>query len=1017
MMTFQEIIAKLSLFWENHGCAIQQGYDLETGAGTFNPATFLRALGPEPYKTAYIEPSRRPSDGRYGTNPNRLQHFFQYQVILKPSPLNMQELYLQSLEFLGFTLKDHDIRFVHDDWESPTLGAWGLGWEVWMDGMEVTQYTYFQCVGGEMLKPVTGELTYGIERLAMYLQKVGSIYDLQWSDNLTYGDIYQNNEREFSHYNFEEADVAMWFRHFDDFEKEAKRLIERKLPLPAYDFVMKASHAFNMLDARGVISVTERTGYITRIRNLACLVAQGYSASREEQQYPLLHKFSDKSNKPETRPDVESTLHPELTNPNNAGSEDYLLEILSEELPAGFVASASRSLEKLVRDLLKKEEIPHGELIIYGTPRRLTAYIKDLAYMKPAKIEERKGPALSIAYNGSGEVNPAATGFFRSIGKEPISLQELQDKKDPDLYSKEHNGTSYLYANVKTPGSPVAEILKEKLPALILGIDFPKKMRWSDLEISYARPLRSIVSLFGKHVVPFTIGNIHAGRASSGHRQHCPDSFSLSTAKEYKQSLLDRKVRVDSTERKESILRQLDEIEKSENGKIVGRESLLDEVIHLSEWPLCVVSSFDSDYLKAPKEVLISEMIEHQRYFPIETNDGKLKNLFVITADNTPSEQIKEGNQRALSPRLADGTALYLIDSKVSLETFNEKLKKVTFQKELGSVYEKVLRIRKHAEVLQKTLQISSPEKTAKAALICKSDLASKMVFEFPELQGTMGCYYARAQGESEEVATAIREHWMPRGEKEPLPQTETGIILSLADKFDNLIGCFAVGLKPSSSSDPYALRRQTLGIIRILIQNKLHLSFKSVLKSCYEHFPEEIRKINPAALKEIEEFILNRIKTVFTDYGVNKDEVEAAVSGGADDIYNSYCKVLSLHNFRHSGNKFALLYEVYKRAKGQISGNIPTQFSESLLNEQAELSLNTLLKDTQKPFENAISTNNYDQAYELIAGVQPALAKLFEEVKVLADDKEVRNNRLALLNRVFDRFAVLLDFDKIQEK
>ncbi len=335
MHTFQKFLRNLSAFWEKQGCIIQQGYDLEVGAGTFNPTTFLRCLGPEPYKAAYIEPCRRPTDGRYGTNPNRLQHYFQFQVILKPSPPNMQELYLQSLEALGFNLGEHDIRFVHDDWESPTLGAWGLGWEVWMDGMEITQYTYFQAVGGIDLKPITGEITYGIERLAMYLQKVDSIFDLQWNENLTYGDIYHRSEVEWSHYNFEKASVEMWQRHFKDFERESRMLISENLPIPAYDFVLKASHAFNMLDARGVISVTERTGYIAGIRDLARLVAETYIASREAQGHPLL-KLSGLADSVQNMP--AQTPFPEgLLNVHPDDTEDFLLEIGSEELPASFV--------------------------------------------------------------------------------------------------------------------------------------------------------------------------------------------------------------------------------------------------------------------------------------------------------------------------------------------------------------------------------------------------------------------------------------------------------------------------------------------------------------------------------------------------------------------------------------------------------------------------------------------------------------------------------------------------------
>lgn len=289
-MYFQDVILNLQNFWAKNGCIIYQPYDIEVGAGTFNPATFLRCLGPEPWNVAYVEPSRRPTDGRYGENPNRLQHYYQFQVILKPSPDNIQDLYLESLKQLGIDPLEHDIRFVEDDWESPTLGAWGLGWEVWLDGMEITQFTYFQQAGGIDLKPVSGEITYGLERITMYLQGVESVFDLKWNENVTYGDVYHRNEVEFSKFNFEEADVDMNFKLFEMYEKECMRLVEKELVLPAYDFCLKCSHTFNLLDARNAISVTERTGYIARVRNLAKLCAEGYLRSREAMGFPLLHK-------------------------------------------------------------------------------------------------------------------------------------------------------------------------------------------------------------------------------------------------------------------------------------------------------------------------------------------------------------------------------------------------------------------------------------------------------------------------------------------------------------------------------------------------------------------------------------------------------------------------------------------------------------------------------------------------------------------------------------------------------
>ncbi|VAX21272.1 Glycyl-tRNA synthetase alpha chain [hydrothermal vent metagenome] len=287
-MLFQDVILSLQKFWADRGALILQPTDIEVGAGTFNRHTFLRALGPEPWRAAYVEPSRRPTDGRYGDNPNRLQHYYQFQVVLKPNPENTQELYLESLMNLGIKPDEHDIRFVEDDWESPTLGAWGLGWEVWLDGMEITQFTYFQQCGGIDLKPITAELTYGLERITMYLQNVDNVYDLKWNENVTYGDVHHRDEVQFSDYNFNHADTILHARWFDEYEQEANKLIEAGLVLPAYDYCLKCSHTFNMLDARGAISVTERTRYIGRVRGISRKVAEGYVALREEMGYPLL---------------------------------------------------------------------------------------------------------------------------------------------------------------------------------------------------------------------------------------------------------------------------------------------------------------------------------------------------------------------------------------------------------------------------------------------------------------------------------------------------------------------------------------------------------------------------------------------------------------------------------------------------------------------------------------------------------------------------------------------------------
>src|SRR3989344_124255 len=393
MVTFQELIQRLAQFWETRGCLLHQGHDLETGAGTFNPATFLRCLGPEPYAAAYVEPSRRPSDGRYAKNPNRIQFFHQFQDLLKHSPVDVQQTYLKSLEAMGFKLKEHDIRFVHDDWESPTLGAWGLGWEVWCDGMEVSQFTYFQGMASLPLKPVSAEITYGLERLCMFIQNVDNIFDIQWNDTSTLREIAEQGEVEWSAYNFEYASTEMWKRHFEDYEKEAKQLVFLHLPIPAYDFVIKASHAFNMLDARGVISVTERTGYIARIRDLARIIGMEYIASREKLSFPLLSK-QDSSKTPKIKT-KKIKFHPDK-------KQDFLLEIGSEQLPATFVPIGLANLEKSLRTFLESKELLFDTIESFATARRLALCVKNLAEGTPSKVIEKRGPPQSVAFDSQG---------------------------------------------------------------------------------------------------------------------------------------------------------------------------------------------------------------------------------------------------------------------------------------------------------------------------------------------------------------------------------------------------------------------------------------------------------------------------------------------------------------------------------------------------------------------------------------------------------------------------------------
>lgn len=1039
MMNFQDMIAALTSFWAQQGCVVHQGYDLEVGAGTFNPATFLRCQGPEPYATVYVEPSRRPKDGRYGENPNRLQFYHQMQVILKPSPANIQDLYLQSLECIGFQLNDHDIRFVHDDWENPTIGAWGLGWEIWIDGMEVTQFTYFQAVGGLPVKPVSGEITYGLERLAMYLQGVNSIFDLKWNDTVTYGEIFKRNEWEWSHHNFKEADTQMWLRHFDDFEREAKRLIAKNIPIPAYDYVMKASHAFNILDARGVISVTERTGYIGRIRALAKQLAEAYLKSREDQGFPLLPKTIEPSNEKKAFT---------ISNQWSAEEkEDFLLEIGSEELPATFVPIGMAGLEKEMRHFLDSHKLAYDSVHVYGTPRRLAIFVKQLQGGTSSQSLEKKGPSVEAAFDPKGVLTKAGQGFFRSVQLQPLSKQEIEEGISPAIQIRSLQGTEYLFANVNLPGQSTRQLLADALQQFVLKLDFPKKMRWGSLDIEYARPIRWLVSLYGSEEIPFQVGNCVSGRITYGHRQLSPTSISLTHSKEYLHHLKEAYVMVDVKEREASIREQLKKIESELKGKTEAIDRVMPQVLHLVEWPFLTTSSFDAQYLKAPKEVLISEMVEHQKYFPISGKDGKLLPAFIVVCNNKPTPLIQKGNQMALAPRLADGLFLYKEDLKTPLDQFNQKLKQITFQKDLGSVWGKVERVQKNVAILHPYFAFCPLDKALRAAELAKADLASELVGEFPELQGIVGRLYALHAGEDEEVANAIDEHWMPRSEKGALPATPTGMLVSLAEKLDNFLSCFSLGLQPTSSSDPYALRRQALGVIKMLIQEKQHLPLKSVLHECLTSFvshseistktKQTVAQEKDAIINGILHFINNRLRTIFLEQQFEKDEIEAVLSKGLDDIYDSYQLLSALHVFRtQKHEQFLQTLEAYTRSKKILlsqsefageekNGNShflakQRRINESLLSDPTERKLHQKLEDLKQKFGLLLNEGKdkkkYEEAFGLLSEMGKPIAELFNAVKILDDNPEIKLNRLILLQETRNLCEELADFSKIQE-
>ncbi|ANH78739.1 glycine--tRNA ligase [Candidatus Chlamydia sanziniae] len=886
-LTLQSMIATILQFWSEQGCVIHQGYDLEVGAGTFNPATFLRALGPEPYKAAYVEPSRRPQDGRYGMHPNRLQNYHQLQVILKPVPEDFLFLYKQSLRAIGLELRDHDLRLVHDDWENPTIGAWGLGWEVWLDGMEITQLTYFQAIGSKPLDTISGEITYGIERIAMYLQKKNSIYDVLWNNTLTYGQITQASEKAWSHYNFDYANTHMWLKHFEDFANEAMATLEHGLPIPAYDFVIKASHAFNILDARGVISVTERTRYITRIRQLARLVADRYLEWRASLHHPIANSLV-----PQFKKAIPCSL------PSISTAEDFLLEIGSEELPATFVPIGIQQLEFLTKKLFADYNLRYENLEVFGSPRRLALLVKKLCPSAIQNAEEKKGPILSSLFTESGKVTPQGEQFFAAQNVPITHYRELAHYLQFTIH--EVNQAKYLFRIIPETCQQTTEILVQKLPLLIQAMQFPKKMIWETSNIEYPRPIRWLVALYGNHVLPITLGKILASQNSQGHAQLNPREIFIPSPQLYLDTLRNACVVVSQKERR-LVIEQGLRMHSSTTISPVSFPRLLEEIIFLTEHPFVTCAQFPIAFCSLPKELLIAEMVNHQKYFPTQDTLGAITHYFILVSDNSPNDIIIGGNEKALTPRLTDGAFLFDQDLNTALMTFVDKLKSVTYFDALGSLYDKVERLKAHKEVLYPLLPLGGLEDLDIAVKYCKVDLVSAVVNEFPELQGIMGEHYLKHAGLPTAAAVAVGEHLRHITTGQMI--SPTGTLLSLLDRLDNLLACFILGFKPTSSHDPYALRRQSLEILTLLSALELSIDFVLLLDRFADHFPTKIQNISwnkSFIVEEVISFLWGRLRTFLTSLGFSKDEITVVLGNSTiKDPIKIIHAVAALHQLK----------------------------------------------------------------------------------------------------------------------
>ena len=992
-MTFQEIILNLQKFWADYGCTITQPYDIEVGAGTFNPATFLRCLGPEPWNVAYVEPSRRPTDGRYGDNPYRLGAYYQYQVILKPPPADVLPLYLESLKNLGVDPRTNDFRFVEDDWESPTLGASGLGWEVWWNGAEITQFTYFQQMGSCDLNPICAELTYGLERIALYLQNVNSVYDIRWNEHLNYGDIHHQSEVEFSKYSFKVANTEMLFNLFNIYEKEVFDCLDHELVLPAADYVLKSSHAFNLLDARGVISVTERGGYIERVRRMAQRSAQAYLDQRIDLGHPLGLAVEKKQKPKENRSQLVT----------DSETVDFLFEIGTEEIPASYIPPALNQLQSIAKETLTAQNLSFGELRVMGTPRRLALSVSDLETLQPDQSVEVTGPPKKAAYDTGGNPTKAAMGFAKSQG---VNIDDLRIAETPR--------GEYVSATKLQKGRSSSDILAELLPNWINSLDFPKTMRWDNLR--FARPIRWIVAILEDQEIPFQLDTLTAGRITYGHRSLNPEPIKLDSASvdNYIAKLEMANVIVNHDLRRTEIQKQITEILNSEDCETTIDQDLLDQVNFLVENPQAIVGSFSESHLDLPAEVLITSMKKHQRYFPMIKSDKQLVAKFISISNGTDGniDTVRHGNERVLRARLADATFFYQEDRRTTLADRNRKLQSVIFQVKLGSLYDKVKRLESLSSFIAQQMQVDNTTKdyAVKAAYLCKSDLTTQMVAEFPTLQGVMGRYYALDADAPPRVAIAIEDHYRPVAADSDLPTSLEGSILSIADKIDTIVGYFGINEKPTGSQDPYSLRRQAIGILRVLQKLDLSVSFSALVEKTIELY-----KVNLSENTKVEvlDFVRGRLKVLLQTKGYVPDEIEVVLATGEIDVSDIEKRIQAVSNFRSSAN-FSQVYPALNRVLRILPDSLPKEIDPDLFEDDAEQKLSSLIIGMDADLNKLIKSQNYDKLLIKLSALQPAIDQFFDQVLVMAEDLDVRQNRFTLLNAIGQRIYAIGDLTKL---
>lgn len=684
-------------------------------------------------------------------------------------------------------------------------------------------------------------------------------------------------------------------------------------------------------------------------------------------------------------------------------AKDLFLEIGCEEIPAGFIPKAMADMEQLMKRELESARLEFGEIVTLGTPRRLVLAVKGVSERQPDAELTAMGPAKSVAFDAEGNPTRAAQGFARGQGVEVSELTVVMTEKG-----------EYLAAMKSEVGRETSELLPEMLPRLMGAIPFKKSMRWADLEVRFARPVHWIVALYDSVVVPFSFGNIESGSASRGHRFMANTTFPVRDFAHYLEECERHFVIPDPARRKEIIRREIERVATQAKGHVLPDEGLLEQVSFLVEYPSAVHGTFSPDFLAVPREVLITSMREHQRYFSLVDGEGKLLPGF-ITINNTLTDDpqvVVKGNERVLRARLSDARFFFEEDRKATLSSRVEALKSIVYQAKLGTSYEKMERFRELAKQLAGDLNPSAAQQVYRAATLCKADLVTGMVGEFPEVQGIMGREYALHDGEDVAVANAIAEHYLPTQAGGELPASDIGAFVSLADKMDTICGCFSVGLIPTGSADPYALRRSALGIINIILEKGYREPLDGFIGASLDLLVAKSTRPRQDVQKEVLEFFRGRFVNLMADR-FPSDVVDAVVSVSFDDLVQAGAKIAALAEFRNRDD-FGPLAVAFKRVCNIVKDGVDIPVSAELFEDDAEAALHRALQEVAGQVESALGRGDYLAALTAIAALKPGVDLFFEKVMVMAEDQRVRDNRLALLTGIARLFAKLADFSRL---